>query len=224
MPEPPRPVWEEWRRQALRDLVRDGRDPRVVEAIARVPRERFVPASLQQRAYENVALPIAFGQSISQISVVAIMTEALGLQGGESVLEVGAGTGYQAAVLAELGARVVTVERHSKLAASAASRLSELGYANVAVRTARPDVLGYPESGPYEAIIVTAAAPSVPKELLQQLRPGGRLVLPVDDGNEQEIQLVTMPESGAITRRVIGRTRFVPLIHGGAPDTATSAP
>ena len=224
MPEPPRPVWEEWRRQALRDLVRDGRDPRVVEAIARVPRERFVPASLQRRAYENVALPIAFGQSISQISVVAIMTEALGLQGGESVLEVGAGTGYQAAVLAELGARVVTVERHSKLAASAASRLSELGYANVAVRTARPDVLGYPESGPYEAIIVTAAAPSVPNELLQQLRSGGRLVLPVDDGNEQEIQLVTMPESGAITRRVIGRTRFVPLIHGGARDTATSAP
>ena len=90
---------------------------------SRVPRERFVPASLQRRAYENVALPIAFGQSISQISVVAIMTEALGLQGGESVLEVGAGTGYQAAVLAaELGARVVTVERHSKLAASAASQ------------------------------------------------------------------------------------------------------
>ena len=223
MPAPPRPVWEEWRRQALRDLVRDGRDPRVVEAIARVPRERFVPASLQQRAYENVALPIAFGQSISQISVVAMMTDALGVQGGESVLEVGAGTGYQAAVLAELGARVVTVERHSKLAASAASRLSELGYANVAVHTARPDVLGYPESGPYEAIIVTAAAPSVPKELLQQLQPGGRLVLPVDDGNEQEIQLVTMHECGAVIRRVIGRTRFVPLIHGGAPDTATTA-
>ena len=124
-----------------------------------------------------------------------MMTEALGVQGGESVLEVGAGTGYQAAVLAELGARVVTVERHSKLAASAASRLSELGYANVAVHTARPDVLGCPKSGPYEAIIVTAAAPSVPKELLQQLQPGGRLVLPVDDGHEQVIQLVTIHES-----------------------------
>ena len=218
----PRPVWEEWRRQSLRDLMREGRDPRVIRAIANVPRERFVPASLQQRAYENVALPIACGQSISQIAVVAMMTEALGVQGGERVLEVGTGTGYQAAVLAELGARVVTVERHSKLAASAASRLSGLGYANVTVHTARPEVLGYPESGPYQAIIVTAAASSVPNELVHQLQPRSRLVLPVQDGNEQEIQLVMREESGAITRRVIGRSRFVPLIVEGTRGSGLS--
>jgi protein-L-isoaspartate(D-aspartate) O-methyltransferase len=220
MTEGSRSIWEEWRRQILRDLLRDGRDPRVVQAIAKVPRERFVPASLRQRAYENVALPIAFGQSISQISVVALMTEALSLHGEELVLEVGTGSGYHAAVLAELASRVVTVERHSRLAASAASRLSALGYAGVTVHTARPNVLGFPESGPYQAILVSAAAPSVPKELLEQLQPNGRLVLPVDNGSEQQLMLVVRDDSGAFTQRVIGRNRFVPLIFQGTQEVA----
>lgn len=214
-----RPRWEEWRRQALRDLLREGRDHRVVEAIAKVPRERFVPVSLQPRSYENIALPIAFGQSISQISVVAVMTEALAVQGGELVLEVGTGSGYQAAVLAELTARVVTVERHPRLAASAALRLSALGYAGVTVHAARPNVLGLPEFGPYQAILVTAAARSVPKELLQQLQPNGRMVVPIDDGDEQNLWRIVRDDSGAISRGVIGRTRFVPLIFEGAQDS-----
>jgi protein-L-isoaspartate(D-aspartate) O-methyltransferase len=216
--------WEEQRRQTLRKLLRCGRDPRVVKAIGKVPRERFTPARLQQRAYEDVALPIAFGQSLSQISVVAIMTEALGLNGGERVLEVGTGSGYQAAVLAEMGASVVTVERLSRLAASAASRLSELGYSGVAVHTPPADVLGFPEAAPYRAILVTAAARSVPIPLLAQLQPGGRMVLPVDDGAETRLILVEREESGAVTERTIGRARFVPLVienmRDEAPETA----
>ena len=218
-----RPAWEEWRRQTLRELLRGGRDPRVVEAIGRVPRERFTPAGLQQRAYEDVALPIAFGQSLSQISVVAIMTEALGLKRGERVLEVGTGSGYQAAVLAEMGVSVVTVERLPRLAASAASRLSELGYSGVAVHTSPADVLGFPEAAPYRAILVTAAARSVPMPLLGQLQPGGRMVLPVDDGPETRLILVEREESGAVAERTIGRARFVPLVEENMRDEAPGA-
>jgi protein-L-isoaspartate(D-aspartate) O-methyltransferase len=212
VPENMRPAWEEWRRQRLRELLRRGCDPRVVEAIGRVPRECFTPAGLQQRAYEDVALPIAFGQSLSRISVVAIMTEALGLKRRERVLEVGTGSGYQAAVLAEMGASVVTVERLPRLAASAMSRLSKLGYSGVAVHTPPADVLGFPEGAPYRAILVTAAARAVPMPLLGQLQPGGRMVLPVDDGQETRLILVEREESGAVTERTIGRARFVPLV------------
>ena len=222
VPETLRP-WEEWRRQTLRELLRGGRDPRVVEAIGRVRRECFTPRGLQQRAYEDVALPIAFGQSLSQIPVVAIMTEALGLKGRERVLEVGTGSGYQAAVLAEMGASVVTVERLPRLAASAASRLFELGYSDIAVHTSPADVLGFPEAAPYRAILVTAAAHSVPIPLLGQLQPGGRMVLPVDDGTETRLILVELDESGAVAERTIGCARFVPLVVANMRDEAPGA-
>ena len=128
------------------------------------------------------------------------------------MLEVGTGSGYQAAVLAEMGASVVTVERLPRLAASAVSRLSELGYSSVAVHTPRADVLGFPEAAPYRAILVTAAARSIPMPLLEQLQPGGRMVLPVDDGPETRLILVEREQSGAVTERTIGRAHFVPLV------------
>ena len=200
--------------QLLAELGLDIRDPRVLAAIAGVPRERFLPEELRPYAYENRPLPIGHGQTISQPLIVAMMTEALQLTGTEKVLEVGTGSGYQAAVLAELAAEVVTVERVAALAEGAAAVLAELGYRNVRVRVAG-ETLGWPDEAPYEGIIVTAGAPQVPRSLLDQLAPDGRLVIPVGARDVQELLLVMNTRHGLTTRR-LGPCRFVPLVGSGA--------
>jgi len=198
------------RRALLADISAEIRDTRVVEAIARVPREEFVPEEVRQSAYENMPLPIGYGQTISQPLIVAMMTEALLLSGGEKVLEIGTGSGYQTALLSQLADHVVTVERIPPLAERAQRILSELGYANVEVHMGG-DGLGWPESAPYDAIIVTAAAPEVPRELLEQLSSGGRLVIPVGSRELQELVRIVKTPEGAL-RHNLGPCRFVPLL------------
>ena len=204
--------------QLLAELRLDIRDPRVLAAIAGVPRERFLPEELRPYAYENRPLPIGHGQTISQPLIVGLMTEALQLTSKEKVLEVGTGSGYQAAVLAELAAEVVTVERVAALAEGAAAVLAELGYRNVRVRVAG-ETLGWPDEAPYEGIIVTAGAPQVPPSLLDQLAPDGRLVIPVGARDVQELLLVINTRHGLTTRR-LGPCRFVPLVGSGAWATS----
>jgi protein-L-isoaspartate(D-aspartate) O-methyltransferase len=186
----------------------------VLDAIRRVPREAFVPEDLRQAAYENRPLPIGHDQTISQPLMVAIMTQALLLTGDEKVLEIGTGSGYQAAILSLLSKHVVTVERVAPLADSAAERLTRLGYANVEVHAVE-DVLGWPDGGPYDAIIVTAAAPDVPRQLLQQLAMNGRLVIPVGSRDLQELVRIVKTPQGA-KRHNLGPCRFVPLLGSSA--------
>ncbi|HUP42871.1 MAG TPA: protein-L-isoaspartate(D-aspartate) O-methyltransferase, partial [Thermoanaerobaculia bacterium] len=156
-------------------------DPLVLEAMGKVPREAFVPPELAEEAYADGPLPIGEGQTISQPYIVALMTEALELCGGERVLDIGAGSGYAAAVLAEIAAELYTVERHARLAEEAAARLSHLGYDNVQIRVGDGS-LGWPEHAPFDAIVVAAGAPEVPEALKEQLAVGGRLVIPVGQG------------------------------------------
>ncbi len=198
----------------LAELAHDVSDRRVLEAIARVPRERFVPEELRSCAYENRPLPIGQCQTISQPLIVALMTQGLALRGDEKVLEVGTGSGYQAALLSHLAAQVVRVERVPELAARAGRLLAELGYANVSAYVAN-ETLGWPQEGPYDAIVVTAAAPRVPHELVAQLTPGGRMVVPVGSRGAQElVRVVNSPEGPALTN--LGPCRFVPLLGPGA--------
>ena len=180
-------------------------------ALLRVPREVFVPEALRHRAFEDDALPIGHGQTISQPTVVAHMTEALDLRREHRVLEIGTGSGYQAAVLAELAGTVVTVERHEPLADRARRTLAYLGYDNVQVVLA-DGTLGWPDLAPYDRIIGTAATPAIPDALLAQLAAGGRLVLPVGGRDDQQLILVTKDERGRIVERSLGQVRFVPLI------------
>jgi protein-L-isoaspartate(D-aspartate) O-methyltransferase len=168
---------------------RGVRDARTLAAMRKVARHLFVPPALARQAYEDYPLSIGHGQTISQPYIVGFMTEALGLAGGETVLEVGTGSGYQAAVLAEIAARVHTIEIVAPLAEEAAALLKRLGYANVLVR-AGDGYQGWPEAAPFDAIIVTAAAPRVPEPLKQQLKDGGRLILPLGD-ESQELVVVT---------------------------------
>ena len=183
-------------------------DPLTLAAMRRVPRHLFVPPASVSQAYEDHPIPIGFGQTISQPYIVAFMTEALGLRGGESVLEVGTGCGYQAAVLAEIAARVYSIEIVEPLASEAAERLKRLGYAKVSVR-AGDGYLGWPDAAPFDGIMVTAAAPRIPEPLRQQLRDGGRLIVPV--GEEwQELVLVTRHGARFDERRVLP-VRFVPM-------------
>ena len=198
----------------LAELATEVKDSRVLDAMAMVPRERFVPEDVRPFAYENRPLPIGYGQTISQPLIVALMTEALQLTGGERVLEVGTGSGYQAAILSLLATEVITVERIAPLARRAAQTLSELGYANVQVHVVAEE-LGWPQGIPYEAIIVTAAAPEVPRELLEQLAPGGRLVIPVGPRDIQELVRIVKTPQGA-QRHNLGACRFVPLVGKGA--------
>jgi protein-L-isoaspartate(D-aspartate) O-methyltransferase len=200
--------------QLLAELRLDVRDPRVLAAVASVPRERFLPEELHPNAYDNRPLPIGHGQTISQPLIVAMMTEALRLTGDERVLEVGTGSGYQAAILAELTAEVVTVERIAELAEGAAALLSELGYHNIRVHVTG-EALGWPDTAPYEGIIVSAGAPQVPRSLLDQLAPGGRLVIPVGARDVQELLVVANAGHGLTSRR-LGPCRFVPLVGSGA--------
>lgn len=198
----------------LAELAQDVSDRRVLDAIARVPRERFVPEELRLHAYDNRPLPIGYSQTISQPLIVALMTQALELVGDERVLEVGTGSGYQTALLSRLAGQVFTVERVAQLAQRAQRIVGELGFTNVRVRVAG-DTLGWPEEAPYHAIVVTAGAPRVPQELLEQLAMGGRMVIPVGSRDLQElVRVVKRPEGTAMAN--LGPCRFVPLLGAGA--------
>ena len=190
--------------------ARDISDERVLDAMERVPRELFVPDDERRRAYADAALPIGHGQTISQPYMVARIAEALTVRPGERVLEVGTGSGYQAAVLAELGAEVVTIERIPELAESARASLAGAGYPQVDVRVG-DGTLGVPELAPFDAIAVAAAAPAFPQTLYEQLRPRGRLVVPVGGERVQRLEvIVRSPEGPAVVHSV--PCRFVPLV------------
>ena len=197
---------------------RDVEDERVLDAMARVPRELFVPASVARRAYDDAALPIGHDQTISQPYMVARISEALGLHGRERVLDVGSGSGYQAAVLAELAGEVHTIERIPELAEQARRNLEAAGYGD-RVRVHLGDgTLGVPEEAPFDAIAVAAAAPELPQTLYDQLAERGRLVVPVGGRRGQQLQvIVRSPEGPAVLRSV--PCRFVPLLgqEGFAP-------
>ncbi len=188
--------------------ARGVRDPLTLKALRRVPRHRFVPAESAAEAYEDHPLPIGHGQTISQPYVVAFMTEALGLKGGETVLEIGTGSGYQAAVLSCIVSKVYSVEILEPLAREAALRLSRLGFENVHVR-AGDGYQGWPEAAPFDAVLVTAAAPRIPEPLEEQLKDGGRLVIPVGE-DLQELVVVTRHGNRFSERRVLP-VRFVPM-------------
>jgi protein-L-isoaspartate(D-aspartate) O-methyltransferase len=186
------------------------KDARVLEALRRVPRHLFVPESSQPEAYEDHPLPIGQGQTISQPYIVAFMSEALALQGGETVLEVGTGSGYQSAILAGIASRVYTIEIVASLAHEARARLARLGYGNVTVK-AGDGYAGWPEAAPFDAIVVTAAAPRIPEPLRAQLRDGGRLVIPVgSDSLGQELVLLIRRGERFEERRLLP-VRFVPM-------------
>ena len=193
-------------------LARRIRSPEVMRALEAVPRERFVPDELRGMSYQDIPLPIGEGQTISQPTMVAEMTAALRVSPREKVLEVGCGSGYQAAVLAQLACDglVVTVERLPGLATRAEATLQELDYRNVVVELSGP-VPGCPERGPYDAILVAAAAPAIPQSLLAQLRVGGRMALPIGSREEQELLLVLKTGEG-VSVSTLGRCRFVPLL------------
>ena len=182
----------------------------VLQALRDVPRHAFVPDALQDAAYDNRPLPIGENQTISQPYIVAIMTELLALTPEHQVLEVGTGSGYQTAVLARVAKLVYSIEIVPTLAKRAASRLKLLGYDNV--RTRHGDgYQGWPEAAPFDAIIITAAADRVPPPLLEQLKPGGRLIVPLNNGFDQELVLLTKAPSGAISQRKLLPVAFVPM-------------
>jgi protein-L-isoaspartate(D-aspartate) O-methyltransferase len=198
-----------WLIAALREQVPDER---VLGAMNLVPREEFVPPDFRVSAYENEPLPIGEGQTISQPLIVAIMTEALQLSGPEKVLEVGTGSGYQAAVLSLLAATVISVERLPDLASAAQQRLEGLGYQNVKVFLADAAVLGWPAEAPYDAIMVTASVPRLPESLVSQLAEGGRLVVPIGSELSQDLTRITALPNKGLRFESLGPCRFVPLI------------
>jgi protein-L-isoaspartate(D-aspartate) O-methyltransferase len=197
---------------------RDIRDPRVLDAMRRVPRHLFVPPGSRALAYDDSPLSIGQRQTISQPYIVAFMTQALGLQGGERVLEIGTGSGYQTAVLAELCSEVFSIERIPELAAAAESALAALGYKNVTLHVGDGSA-GWPAQAPFDAILVTAAAPSIPPALRDQLADNGVMVIPVGDWRRSQEIMVARRTAGTVTvERSIG-CRFVPLIGaGGFPE------
>lgn len=203
---------------ALRDRMVDrdiaGRginDPLVLEAMREVPREYFVPLQFQDRAYEDAPLPIPGGQTISQPYIVAAMIQAVGLQGGERVLDVGTGSGYAAAVLSRISNHVFSIERHVSLAETASQRFLELGYDNITVRHG-DGRLGWPEHAPYAAIVVAAATREIPKPLLQQLGIGARMVIPVGSASRQDLLCIERRARDQFDRRKLESVRFVPLV------------
>ena len=196
--------------------ARDVRDPRVLEAIRKVPRHLFVEEALRDRAYLDKALPIGEKQTISQPYMVAVMSEALELRGRDRVLEIGTGSGYQTAVLAELAESVFSVERIASFVPIARQRLESLGYYNVLIKVG-DGTIGWSEHAPYDAILVTAAAPQVPRPLLDQLKLGGRLVAPLGPEDTQMLMRIRRDEEG-FHEEALGECRFVKLIgrHGWA--------
>ena len=205
---------EREKRRLLELIYREVKDRRVVDAMAMVPREAFVPAASRHLAYEDIPLPIGQGQTVSQPLIVAMMVSMLNLKSGDKVLEVGTGSGYQAAVLSLLAKEVITTERFKSLADSARERLQSLGYHNVAVHQAG-DVLGRSEDSAFHAIVVAAAAPRLPRVLLEQLCEGGRMVIPVGSRSQQDLLLVTKSHDGYSVKNH-GSCRFVPLVGAGA--------
>ena len=185
-------------------------DPQVIEAMRTVPRHCFVDDALQSRAYGDFPLPISAGQTISQPYIVALMTEALKLTGSERVLEVGTGSGYQAAILSRLCSQVYTVERINLLLAGARRVFDQLRYFNIVAKL-DDGTLGWPEHGPYDAIMVTAGGPEVPEPLIDQLEDGGRLVIPVGDQHLQVLQLLEKKEDG-VQIKELEKVRFVDLV------------
>ncbi len=199
----------------LEQLVSRGiKDDRLLAAMREVPRHCFVDDALRSRAYGDFPLPIAAGQTISQPYIVACMTEALALKGHEKVLEIGTGSGYQAAVLSRLCSQVYTIERMNVLLAGARRVFSQLNYFNI-ISKLDDGTMGWPENGPYEAIIVTAGGPGVPQPLIEQLADNGRLIMPVGSQSVQDLQLVEKVE-GETTIRHLEKVRFVDLVgeHG----------
>jgi protein-L-isoaspartate(D-aspartate) O-methyltransferase len=192
------------------------KDRRVLGAFSRVSRELFVPPDLQDSAYDDRPLSIGHGQTISQPYIVALMTEAIELKGKEKVLEIGTGSGYQTAILGELAKEVYSTERIPELAEAARTLLDELGYTNIKIKVAGQE-LGWKENSPYDAIIVTAAAPSISNILLNQLAVGARLIIPVGSRWEQELLKVTRGEFRNSVEN-LGAVRFVPLIGKDAWD------
>ncbi len=194
---------------------RDNLSPRLLAALAKVRREAFVPESEQALAYINAPLPIGHGQTISQPFIVAIMTELLDLAPDDVVLEIGSGSGYQAAILAELVRQVYGVEIVPELVAAAQRALAGEGYRNVEIRCG-DGALGWPEHAPYDAIIVTAAAAKIPPPLIGQLKPGGRMILPLGAPNEpQMLLLIEKDQGGTIAQRDVMGVAFVPLVKRG---------
>lgn len=210
--------FEDERARLIEHLRTEIRDERVLAAMARVPRECFVPPEEQNFAYEDRPLPIGFDQTISQPFIIALMTEALELTGSEKVLEVGTGSGYQAAILAELARFVVTTERLPALAEAAGKALDSLGYTNVEVHLAE-ETLGWRAGAPYDAIMVTAAAPRLPADLLAQLAIRGRMVIPVGSRYVQELFRVTRHRTKNTVQN-LGGCRFVSLIGKDAWEDA----
>lgn len=191
-----------------------GMSPAVRAAMGKVERHRLIPAEQQGAAYANRPLPIGSGQTISQPYIVALSADLLAPKAEQVVLEVGTGSGYQAAVLAEVVARVHTIELIESLGRTADQRLQEMGYRNIEVRIG-DGYAGWPERAPFDGIVVTAAAPTVPPALIAQLKPGGRMVIPVGaDGYTQYLKLVTKRADGGIDEREIIPVRFVPLVPG----------
>lgn len=191
-------------------LPRGISDRRVLAAFRKVPRHEFVPEAIRSSSYEDCALPIGEGQTISQPYMVAVMTELLGLKGAEKVLEVGTGSGYQAAILAELCGKVHTVERIDTLSARAGTILNRLGYSNIDFIVGDGSE-GYPKAAPFDGIIVTAGCPDIPQSLIEQLAEGGRLVIPVGERFFQALTVVTKEKGRIKTESSIGCV-FVPLV------------
>ena len=195
-------------------VIGAGFDPTVLAAMRRTPRHAFVPTGVRDRAYDDGPLPIGFGQTISQPFIVALMTELLGVDSRDAVLEIGTGSGYQAAVLAQVAGEVYSIEIVPALGARAAEALGALGYANVATRVG-DGYYGWPEHAPYDGIMVTAAAGHIPPPLVEQLAPGGRMVIPVGGAfATQQLVLVEKQPNGTLTARQLLPVRFVPLTRG----------
>jgi len=185
-------------------------DPRVLEAMRKVPRHLFVEEALKEQAYSDFPLPIGEKQTISQPYIVALMTETLGLKGHEKILEIGTGSGYQAAILAELVERVFSIERYPGLAYRANQILQKQGYQNIIIRVADGS-LGWPDEAPFDGVMATAGTPKIPQPLIDQLAMGGRLVIPVGDRLSQELMLVERVPEG-INKTNLGGVRFVDLV------------
>jgi protein-L-isoaspartate(D-aspartate) O-methyltransferase len=209
-------------RKTIRDAAPSAYTPefeRALAAMAQLPRERFVPAALRDKAYQQTPLPIGYDQTISDAYIVAVMTGAARLPAHANVLDVGTGSGYQAALLGRLADRVSSIEIVAPLAAEAAERLADMGFANVEVR-AGDGFAGWPEHAPFDAIIVAAGAAAVPQPLIDQLKPGGRLVMPIGPTWVQEqILVVTKSLTGELSRCTLGWSMFVPLTGRGERPT-----
>lgn len=196
--------------------TRGVKDPRVLQALRQTPRHEFVPSELQAHAYEDRPLPIGQRQTISQPYIVALMTELLEVEPRHKVLEIGTGSGYQAAVLSPLLGRLYSIEIVPELARAAEKTLTRLGYKNVTVRLG-DGYQGWPEEAPFDRIILTAAPPEIPQALVDQLRPGGRMVAPVGEGDRQQLVVLEKQMNGKLQRRTAIPVVFVPMVRGTKP-------